>query len=421
MNGGDSNSPQPPAPPVPPVPPRRPCGFYSWALLPLISGILFIHLVDNFADRIELDKFTWPPVLTNVMATASNAVAHQYIDGALLQPGSTSTVTANKPASSGYSGAVAGANSPTPAILGSVASQPDRLTQELTIRMLWAVSAVVFASLCCVLGAYVFLVLKEVLRPSGASLGFGLLGLLVLFYILRSLADGPISAISGGNAAEQLFQVMGAESGPAASVRDLKILPVKEVRNLISLLYAVANFALICEAIGACVILWVMRKEQDQYASLSAPTAQDADRAKYKYERRIEITVSMLQLTACAFVAGVVQVYLLYQMASCHVVPELKTDVRSFGQNLASVSSLVYSGILVAVYLPLLMFQRGIGRELLESHGGMLISGGNTRYLAQLDDADPKKAPMIAAFLTVLSPVLVAFLTKLAQSLTDRL
>ena len=163
-----------------------------------------------------------------------------------------------------------------------------------------------------------------------------------------------------------------------------------------------------------------MRSEQDAFAALVTPSADAITKAKDLYERRVEITVTLLQLTACALVAGVVEVYLLYNMASYYVDPKLlQNDVQSFAQGLATVSGLVYSGLLIAIYLPLVAGQRAIGRELIASHGGNKVNGTDTKFVAQLYDPDPKKAPMIAALLTVFAPVLIALLTKLASSLMD--
>ena len=192
---------------------------------------------------------------------------------------------------------------------------------------------------------------------------------------------------------------------------------LKNVRNLVTCISAASKLGLAFVAIAGCCVLIAMRKEQDDFARLQQPSADDIGKAKDKYERRVEITVSLLQLTACSLVSGVVEIYLLYNMASYYVNPKLQADIQYFAQNLATASGLLYSGLLAAIYLPLVAGQRAMGRQLIDSHGGNKVTGQDTTFLAQLYDVDPKKAPMINALITIFSPILVAFLAKLASAL----
>lgn len=428
MNGHNPNPPNPPTlPPAPPRPapqapppaPNPSSSSHAWVILPLISAILFFLIYCVFANKTELDRFVWPPVLTNIIANASNTPPPaSIVNLATNQPG---------PGPTKYSGAVSGANTNATGITqaAETSRKPDRLTRELSLRMLWAVSAVVFAALCFAVVAFALRIIKEVLNPSTRIMVYLGIGAVAAFLVLLPLSDGAVTSISGGRAAEQLFQIMGNDSDVVAAelnaqIRDSQMPALKEIRGLVTFVAAASKLGLAFVAIAACCVLMGMRHEQDAFVQILQPSAQLADQAKFKYERRVEITISLLQLTACALVAGVVEVYLLYNLASYHVNPLLQNDVRSFAQNLATISGLVYSGLLAAIYLPLVIGQRAIGRELLDSSGGK-VTGAETRYMAQLDDANPKKAPMIEAILVVFSPVMVAFLTKLASTLMEHL
>jgi hypothetical protein len=408
-----------------------------WAFLPLLSAIAVFFIFRHFATHTEMNAFDWREVKTNILLNATSALptTNSNVSSTSVSPPSLqSHVAAPSSASrqqrggfqTGSDSSTASSNTGTNSVSVKSKQAADRLTKELCLRMFWAVSAVVFAVLCFAVVVYSIQIINEVLRPS-LTVSVGLvLGAAASFGILLYVSRGPISAISGGEAAEQLFKIILNDTSDEGGVLNKELraerVPVlRDVRNLVTFISAASKLGLGAVAIAGCCVLMTTRKEQDGFAKLSSPSPDDIAKAKEKYERRAEITVSLLQLTACALVSSVVQVYLLYYMASYYVDQKLQTDIQYFAQGLATVSGFVYSGLLIAVYLPLVAGQKAIGRELIRSHGGNKVSSQDTVFLAQLDAVDPKKAPIVTAIITVFSPVLAAFLAKLASSLMEHL
>ncbi len=395
---------------------------------------------------IRLDQFDWAEVRTNVLINATNLAASSSQNQNVLIRTSLTDSTIKLPVPD----QIRGGRSPDlsfttggqeasqkeikpPFYAGTLQARHSPLLMELTARLFWASSALIFGFLS-------FVVVAQGLRIADRLLGLGTWSTLFVaaviavgFITWSSVEPKSISNIGGGKAVEELVASMENANNPLfgtqllfkddsagiTSVQSPPIIfpPLQQTKPSLIRIRAISGYLAVLSKLGilaiaftSCIILFEAGR-----ISLEIPSHGGGPPGKNlvdDFERASDSFLSLLQLAAATLVGGVFQVYLLYTLSSFHVHPLLQSEVRYHAQVLATIAGVVYSGMLIAVYLPCMSGLKETGRQLLV-HGAP-IAGGNTPLLMQIND--PAATPIIKTALTILSPLLAALVTQILTS-----
>ena len=360
----------------------RTAGLLSFA--PLVSLILFFVLFQLTADRISLDKSFWP----------------------------------DKPGNPFFSGPTQTADAPAATDTKKKAPPPSIALQELSIRLFWAICGIVFVFACLVViarsiwSAAEYVALKKKVCIAFVVVAGG------LFLFFESLHPGlHVPTTVGGQAGEQLLKAVAGLDTPV-SLQAPEIAAIPAIGCLTNVFSDTAKIGFIFVAV--CVSILLMNTLNQQHRLQAG--LQDVGAVKLAYERLIYSTRILMELTAVALVCGVIEIYFLYLMASYHVRPDLHTDVRYFAVTLATAGGLVYSGFLVAIFLPILAAQKTLCRKLnraLQARSQTVSAPDKTGGTEPEPDDDITNIPVLKSALTAFAPLLTALVTMLASHLSS--
>lgn len=386
-----------------------------WTIVPLLSGLTFFLIFDFCARNLNMGDLQWSLVKTNAETAASKRLTAAAGSGGESQTNKQAAIkqkVSGKTGSTGYASGAAEQRMEKP--------EADRLTKELAVRIFWGISGTIFGFLCLAVVYQSIRTIHDALGPCCYLTGPRLACIAIIALVIlggRSAATLEPAPAAGGKAAEELFKVM---EGKAPLIRgEASIAPMSNLRRIVRYLEAAWQVAVAAVALAACAVLWKTRRAILQLPENTKPSQGEVKAAAAEYEKQASATVSLLQLTAFALVSGVVEVYLLYHIAAYRVAPVLYTDVLFFGEGWATATGVIYSGMLTAIFLPLYSGQKVLGQQLVREHGPMLQLNA-TKYLSTVTQPDASQLPIIKAALAILSPVLVAFFTKLATYLTNQ-
>ena len=280
----------------------------------------------------------------------------------------------------------------------------DGLTKELTVRFFWGCSAVTFAFLCLCTICVSFQTFKDSFRPKKRGITFWVAGIAGVYVLAYCFHGGDKTNLSGGAGPDELLEAIEKPANLITNPVPSGSIP--KIRVLVGCLTAIAFASVLSTALGASFLLNGMKTETD------SPIAADY------FESQVSKGFTLLQLTALALVAGVLEVYFLFNVASYHRELVLQNDIQYFARSAATATGLIYSGMLAAIFLPLAVAQRVLGRKILEKYEGTLDKDKRKR-LREMTQNDLTALPAIKAGLTVLSPLLISFLTKLLSSIAE--
>lgn len=409
-----------------------------WTLMPVISAAVFVFIFCRIADQLNLGAFQWYTVelQTNNVATPTGVVVQilpartnllsaltNFVPTIASRTSSTKAGKTNDTADTGKSSK------------GEPKPKPHPLARELVTRLLWGVSALALFLLSM---GIVIQSARMAHQESGWVAALFLIAVaLLVFCVQEYRSRGTIPAIAGGNAAEQLMQALESTTSPARHPQFPATVP--EMRPAVAWLSAAAATALASVAMACSFLLYGIRQK--------VKLGYTAD-----FKRAAEAGRDLMGLTAIGLVAGVIEVYVLYSLAAQHVHADLSNDALHFGTGLATVAGLIYSGMLVAIFAPVVAALRDYGRDLLRALGPPIqTDDANAAEEKRADDkmADEKKTDpgraalireekfkdgqrkeakagggidspakqVIKSVVTALAPVLAAFLAKLVDVL----
>jgi hypothetical protein len=358
------------------------CGF-----VPLVSVVAFFLILVCYGVSLNLKSFHWDLVKKNLSQTNSLPETHEKFPTVALQQIPFNTpgkITNSEPL--------------------NVEKHIDGLTKELTVRFFWGSSAVTFAFLCVCTICVSFRTFKESFRPKKRGIAFWIAGISAACLFAYCFHWGDKTSLSGGAGPDELLDAI---QNPAKFTMDpLPPGPIPKIRELVGGLTAVAFASVLSTALGASFLLKGMKTKTD--------SPDDAD----YFENQVSKGFTLLQLTALALVAGVMEVYFLFNVASYHEELVLQNDIQYFARSAATATGLIYSGMLAAIFLPLAVAQRSLGRRILQKYEAVLDKDKRKR-LREMTQNDLTALPAIKAGLAVLSPLLISFFTKLLSSIAE--
>jgi hypothetical protein len=341
----------------------------AWSFLPLLATVTLYALFEFCACHLELDQELWPVVATSIATGKTNASSS--LSNAVARAQIVRSPADNSPAVPALHVHTSESKEPK-----QRAAQP---TREFGVRLLWGMAGVLFSFLCLVVTVKSFRLMVEFTLQS--RIWFFLLTLLagLGFWCWKGLrADFDVPPTAGGIAGEELLRSIARNTDSIApatlrtdrhwfgclesarldtnslarladtlwDAESRRLVAVKDVGGFTNTFSALSKVGLVAVALAACCILVHVRSQKKE-------ALKKVDESIREYQRLGNVTDFLLQLAACAFVCGVMEIYLLYVMASYHVRAELQFEVQYFAQTFATAAGTIYSAFLLAIFLPL--------------------------------------------------------------------
>lgn len=448
--------PQPANPPPANPPPANPGGawrggqnskvraFSWWNIAPLISGAVFFFIFWLCARNTNLDgktAFYWTNVLASLQKTVTNSANPRLLDVPITRAFTNTVFFTN---TSSFTNTIVLTNSDvitnltvvpnmfrasnwvaripiintniylgSNVLVGTEQIHRHPATSELMARLLWAVSCVAFAALCLAVIVQSIRIIFQFGPRYWKKIPPWVVILAVAFvFLLRGLSiGGNVPVHGGGQPVEALLRaVENAPDNPGATALRPPDFPadVPDIRHVVTWLSAAAATALFAAACACCYLLYAMRRAMKRESPAEFKPPMDAAH-------------HLGGLTVFALIAGTIEVYLLLNLAAHHVHPILQPDVRHFATGLTTVEGMVYSGLLLAIFVPLIVWQREYGRNL-ERIVPSRIAGQPSPpppVQAVQEAAEPSWQRILKFVLGVLAPVLTAFAAKLVAFLVN--
>lgn len=406
--------------------------YVQWAgrllrgISPLALALVFYGLFAFFGARAGLDVTTWNGAdhgaieATDRLKTTADAVAKAKDAVFRLQDPKLAAEAALKTAQEARD------------VVKTVVEKQSvsKTTSELTVRLFWLIACIVFSFLMVLVGIQAIRAIDDMLRREAASpdrdsqlrqpraLTALVLASLICWLTLLLLHGEDLTSKAGGLPATELLRnLQGGDTGLAPTVSEA----FAKVPHLGLMLNFMNAGALVVILLVALSVSAVVSQLQEKQRLLEADTNMKRDKkdlegdARWLRETR-DKTAPLMQLTAFALIAGVIEVLLLYLLASHHVRATLQPDARLFAQVIALAGGMVYSGILMAIYLPLYDAVKSFGTLLAARLGA---PAGSSTALTPESVFEIIPIPIAKSVLLLLSPVMAALAGGLIGTLQD--
>lgn len=424
-------------------------GEIFFAISPLTLALVFYGLFRLFGLGSALDQTRWDGadrVAIEAAATVDAAKKVARDAKAAIETSQPTDRTAADQARAAADARVVATQKALDDAKAAAAKLPSSTTSaELAVRLFWGISGVIFTFLLVLVIVQALREIYDVLvypapgqdgsmrQTVCVGLPLGLAFVAVIGWVGSVWRmGGNISATAGGMPGQQLLEAASGTGWVFGGPETAGLARVSLLGWLTNFMAAGALVALLLVALAVSFIveqLHAKLRALGRASTAARPKAKvDADAAWLR--DTMAKTATLMQLTAAALIAGVIEAFLLYLMATHHVRETLQPDAHQFAQAIAVSGGVIYSGMLVAIYLPMYDAQKTLGAVLAATAITPTVAVGNANQAGgggvvapapavSADPLDLAAIPMVKSVLTVLAPVLTAVAAMLVGFLKD--
>lgn len=411
-------------------------GRWLLGLSPLLLAVAFYASFRFFDAKLGLDVAMWKNASHREVQTATELKAAQNaVERILNRIEPRRDVAATNAAAEKELTAARAAL--TEARAASDQPRPSPVAHELSLRLCWGVVGSIFTFLIVLVGIQSIREIDDIAtrsaphrqnarRPKRVLCLAAIAFLAVALWGALTWCDRTeLGSSMAGLSATRLFESLQGQNNILGPRNEPLPAKIEELGLLIAFMNHGAMLAILLVSSAVSSVVWHTHAKLRDLMTLKQSKADLDETARW-----LEVTggraVTLMQLTAAALIVGVVEVLLLYLLTSHHVRAALQPDARLFAQIVAFTGGLVYSGVLVAIYLPLYDALKSFRAELAVRMKSVAPPIPPRPEIGKRDSTpanDPVPdifaIPLVKSALTLFSPVLAAIATALVGALQD--